>query len=64
MVDNAYLDFMRRERDQCASMLASLDSGKLLSGVSPKLHEARVNFMRRQIADLTTAIAAEEALDA
>ena len=43
-------------------MLATLLRGELLSGVSQEFHEARIQFMRRQVADLTTAIYAEEAL--
>jgi len=61
MADNPYLDHLKHERERCESMLAALESGDLLSGVSPEYHEARIQFMRRQIADLTSAIYTEGA---
>ena len=62
MADNPYLAHLKREREQCESMLASLESADLLSGVSPEYHNARIQFLRRQVRDLTEAIYTEEAL--
>lgn len=64
MTNKRYLSHLKDEKARCEAMLETLESGKLLSGVSEEFHSARIHFMKRHVADLEVAIAAEEALDA
>ena len=59
MDESPFLAYLRREREKCASALASLES-EPLSGGDAQLREAVIPVVQSQIERLTASIEAEE----
>ena len=59
MDESSFLAYLRREREKCASALASLER-EPLSGTEAQLREAVIPVVQSQIEKLTAAIEAEE----
>jgi hypothetical protein len=59
MRENGHLDGLRDKRAALVHLLEPLEAGRLASG-HPPVDEARMHFLRREIADLDALIARED----
>ena len=59
MRENGHLNELRDKRAALAHLLEPLENGRLASG-HPPVDEARMHFLRREIAGLDAEIAREE----